>query len=137
MMEWKEALSINIPTIDKQHKLLIGLINKLEEAEGEVGKADYAKQLVGLALDGLMSYTNMHFGYEALLFKRHGYSESKEHLELHDNFCKMVDRYKMQYERGDVSFVSDLLAILNKWLTHHIMIEDMAYSEYLIERGVK
>ncbi|MCB1809729.1 MAG: bacteriohemerythrin, partial [Candidatus Competibacteraceae bacterium] len=63
-MAWTEELSVKIPSIDRQHRTLIGYINKLDDALGR----GHAEQLIEMILNGLVRYTSAHFMYEEMLF---------------------------------------------------------------------
>jgi hemerythrin len=133
--EWTERLSVGISSIDRQHKTLIGYINTLAEA---VQSNNNTSQIViGVVLGNLVSYTKMHFIYEEMLFDRYGYREEKEHKRLHKKLTAQVDEYYTRFKRGDSGFSADLLEFLMEWLNHHIMIEDVAYSDFLTKQGVK
>jgi len=40
-------------------------------------------------------------------------------------------------DNGDFMISIELLSFLKGWLTDHILKTDMAYSQFLIDRGVK
>lgn len=131
--EWTERLSVGIPSIDRQHKTLIGYINSLAEAaEGSNGSSPL---LVGFILDKLVAYTKQHFIYEEMLFDRYGYQEAAEHKQHHQQLAAQVVAYNTRYKQGDTGFSQELLEFLMGWLNRHILIEDIAYSGFLLKQG--
>ena len=66
LIQWSDQLSIGIDSVDKQHKVLINLLNKLNDAIAE-GNADL---ILAEIFDGLSAYTIKHFAYEEELFKK-------------------------------------------------------------------
>ena len=132
-IEWNESLSVNIPSIDRQHKVLINLINKLDDAL----KENRSAAVVGHVLQELVHYTVVHFIYEEGLFGVYRYPEEENHKTAHHKLAEKVLQYKSRYESGDKAIGDELMAFLKDWLTNHIMKEDMAYSDHLSKRGVK
>lgn len=132
-IEWNDRLSVNISSIDRQHKTLIGYINKLNDALTE-GKAD---ALLSFILKGLASYTQAHFIYEEMLLQKYHYPETKEHQTAHGKLFLKVDEFKARLEQGDTGFALELLEFLKKWLNNHILRDDTAYSAFLLEQGIK
>lgn len=132
-IEWSNRLSVNIPSIDRQHKVLIGHINKLEEAMAK-GNAALVLEFI---LNGLATYTQVHFIYEEMLFDVYTYPETSNHNMAHEKLLKRVGEYKTRFESGDTGIGPELLDFLKAWLNKHILKEDMAYSDYLVAKGVK
>ena len=60
LLEWNENLSVGVPSIDKQHKALLGLLNELFDAT----QAGRGQVVLGKVLKELADYTVYHFQYE-------------------------------------------------------------------------
>ena len=60
LLEWTEELSVGVPSIDEQHKVLIRLLNELFDAT----QAERGQTLLGKVLNELADYTVYHFQYE-------------------------------------------------------------------------
>ena len=133
IIEWNDSLSVQIPSIDRQHKVLIDLINKLGKAIQE----EKSTAAVSYVVQELVHYTVVHFVYEEGLFKTYGYPEEESHKIAHHKLADKVLQYKTRIEKGDKAIGDELMAFLKDWLTNHIMKEDMAYSAHLNQRGVK
>lgn len=132
-IEWSEDLSVRIPSVDRQHKVLIGLINKLEQAAAD-GKSAGVLEMV---LNGLVHYAQAHFLYEEMLLERTGWSSFDNHKVAHHKLFDHVNTYATRFKSGDREIAGELLEFLMRWLTQHILKEDMRYTSHLLEHGIK
>ncbi len=132
LIQWNNELSVGIASIDEQHKELINILNTLNDAleEGQ------ASQMLAEIFDGLAAYTVKHFGYEEALFALHGYSESQAHKNEHSALINQVQVLRQKMLDGDFIICIEVMAFLKEWLTHHILITDKAYSQFLVDKGV-
>jgi hemerythrin-like metal-binding protein len=131
--EWSDRLSVKVPSIDRQHKTLIGYINKLAEAL-EQGNT---QSMLGTLVGNLSTYTQAHFAYEELLFDRYEYPQSDAHKRHHVKLIERVQEYSRKFEAGGREFGPELLGFLKEWLNHHILQDDMAYSGHMTEQGAQ
>lgn len=133
LMEWSEKLSTSIPSIDRQHKVILGYINDLHDGieRGEI------KGILDGILDGLFNYTRVHFAYEETLFRRCGYEQQADHLKVHERMLARVRDFRDRYKHGEKELAPELLDFLKDWLYHHILEDDMAYSEFMISKGIE
>ena len=131
--EWTPSLSVNIPSIDRQHQVLIGYINDLHDAES----TEKALSISAGILKKLVNYTVVHFLYEEMLFATYNYEEETEHKASHQKFIDTISDFQKRCEQGDSTVPAQLLDMLKSWLNHHILKDDMAYSSYLLEQGVE
>jgi len=133
IIQWSEELSVGIQSIDKQHQILIQLINSLNTAMAK-GEANIT---IAEILASLTDYTRLHFSYEESLLEDYGYAESKNHALQHRNLIKQIDLLKERFETDQSGSIGiEIMQFLKNWLTNHIMKTDKAYSEFLIRKGV-
>lgn len=123
-MEWDEAYSVGVPTLDAQHRNLIRLINLLEsgEAKGES---------LAAVLDALDRYVHEHFSEEERLMAAARYEDLEAHRAEHRAFAAWLDSVKTAYHSGGEAkyYIADTVnAYLKKWLAEHILVVDMAYK---------
>lgn len=129
---WSDEFVLGIGKIDAQHRWLVDTTNQLYD---ELTKPNPDRGVVGEILEGLMDYTMNHFIVEEELFQRHGYPESAEHKAEHDRFTGKVMGLLERFEEGaDIN--DDVLTLVKKWLTHHILSVDKAYAPFLTGKGV-
>ena len=133
LMEWSEQLSTGIPSVDRQHKVIVGYINELHDGieNGEL------KGVLDTILMGLVSYTRTHFAYEEMMFKVYHYAEKESHQAAHERMVARIAEFRERFKDGETDIGPELLEFLKDWLYHHILEDDMNYSEYLIGRGAK
>ncbi len=133
LMEWRDQFSVGIPSVDRQHKVLIKYINQLHSASRKGESALEVSRVLG----GLISYTKVHFAYEEMMFRTYGYPESEDHAISHKRLLEKVASYKRRFDSGEADIAKELLDLLIYWLNHHILEEDMAYSSYLVKKGAR
>jgi len=133
IIEWSDELSVGIASIDKQHQILIELINSLNTAMAE-GEANLR---IADILASLTSYTRLHFAYEEKLFEKHGYAETKEHKRQHGELIEQINALKERFESDQSGSIGlEIMQFLKNWLTNHIMKTDKHYSAFLLSKGV-
>jgi len=132
-MEWDERFSVGIGEIDRQHKSLIDLINKLLETM----KQGKGSQVIGAVLDELIAYTRTHFSVEERMFARYSYPRTAEHVAAHAKFVEKVEGFKASLAKNEFGLSVDVLGFLTTWLRDHIMKMDKEYAPFLIAKGVK
>ena len=134
VIEWSEQYSIGIPSVDEQHKTLVGFINRLNEAMA-VGEA---REVLADILVGLSQYTKEHFSYEEELFARFGYAESESHINEHHRMIKRVHQFSLDFQQDASGAISlELMQFMTNWLLNHIQHSDRDYAPFLIAKGVK
>jgi hemerythrin-like metal-binding protein len=133
LFEWSDRLSVQISSIDEQHKKLVSLVNQAHTAlvEGQ------GNQVVGDIFAELIDYTKYHFAYEEELFSRHGYEETAQHITQHKLLTSRVAAYQQDFNAGKEINVFDVLAFLVDWLQDHIVGSDKKYSSFLVSKGVQ
>lgn len=140
-ISWVPALSVGVPSIDAQHRVLLAYINllatniALPKDNSALGKT--LKAALGQALKGMADYTKIHFAYEERLFKLHGYEHSDEHEHSHRNFEAQLKHFVKRFEAGDDRLAKEVLDFLVDWLKHHILVDDKAYTPFFTRKGVK
>jgi hemerythrin len=134
LLEWNQNLSVGVPSIDEQHKALLGLLNELYDAT-QAGKGQV---VLGKVLKELADYTVYHFQYEESLFAQTGYSAALDHIKEHDDLIKLVQVQRQKFEDGARAVLSEeLLKFLRRWLYMHIMGSDKKFGPHLVSMGIK
>ena len=88
---WSEELIVGLQEIDEQHKILIGLINRLF-SQAILHTADKAT-LSGI-LEDLIQYTIIHFSVEESLFRIFDYPDAENHQVHHNQLKQEVLNFK-------------------------------------------
>lgn len=147
-IEWTEALSVGIDAIDAQHRRLLDIINRLDDAVAAGGSAGGLSPV----LAELEDYTKEHFSIEEEAFDETAYPEAKGHKAEHAAFIgKLADfRKAVPGAGGGMAGGSGteappttetgprpeaaMLAFLRSWLTRHISFSDKRYKPWLAGR---
>ena len=133
LITWGPKLEIGIEIIDGQHKRLVNLINKLDEAT----KEGRAVETVGETLKGLIDYTHTHFTTEQELLKEHNYEDYKLHCREHRIFTDQIEIYRDRLDAGSLRISDDVMGYMRGWLLTHIGSSDRAYIKTLKDAGVQ
>lgn len=123
---WDPArLSLQIPEMDDEHKVLIGLMNDLHELHEKSSPA--AEQIQ--ALEKLARYTTKHFADEEAYMERVGYPGLRVHKGVHKQLLDKVGEFLVA-ARSNRKLPEDLFVFLKMWLSAHICGIDMKYAQH-------
>lgn len=127
LIEWDESLSVGNGKIDSQHKVLIKLINDLNEAFSEGRTRD----AIGKILEELANYTVTHFSDEESIMTKGKYPDLEDHKKIHVKFVSTVQQTIEDFKSGKAMVSKDLMIFLKEWLIEHIMGTDQKYKSYV------
>ena len=130
MLKWSSLFTVGIVSIDKEHKKIVDLINKLESSTA----SGNARENISQIFDELFDYTVSHFNYEEKLFDTYNYPRKNEHKKIHTAILNKVKALNKDSKHINQQSVS---AFLRGWIKHHFCVIDQEYSKFLIEKGVK
>jgi hemerythrin len=130
---WSDELSVGIEEIDEQHKVLVGLVNRMHDAIEE----HHGSEAVVEILTELADYTKIHFAVEESLMRILGYPGYEDHKVIHDELLEHVVELQDKVAAGRTAISFELMHFLRTWLSKHIMEEDMQYSGFFLASGVK
>ncbi|MGR9046446.1 MAG: hemerythrin domain-containing protein [Gammaproteobacteria bacterium] len=155
ILTWNKQLVLGIEVIDKQHKHLVDLINRLAEAVA-LGQSDQSMTAV---IGELLAYSVYHFSFEEKLMQKSGYNELlfAEHQAEHFSFIEKMQEVrcnwqlsvehqaehlafieKMHQARDDalkdpLTISKELLDFLVDWFSNHILHTDKRMAESLVQ----
>ena len=132
LINWSSDLSVGVGEVDRQHKVLIQMINDLNEAMSQ----RKGKEAAGKVIDGLVNYTVEHFAFEEKIFARTNYPLRGAHVAEHVNFVKKVSDFRDSYSRGTLGLSIDVMAFLSAWLKSHINGTDKKYTAHMNANGI-
>ena len=132
-LQWTENYSVGIPSIDRQHKRLVELNNRLFHAIME----DRGRKMALDVLDELIKYVKYHFSYEEKLLTECGFDPAllTEHIAEHRQLTEQVHAYRQQAGQEDAL---DLMVydFLRDWTTSHLKQTDSKYAKFLQQHGI-
>ena len=120
LMYWYKRYSINNEEIDKQHKKLIDIFNRLYDIC--VGKDK--TYTLGTVIDELVSYSDYHFKAEEQYMRSIDYREIDKQILEHKYFIQKVSELNYENIKGDIGNCHELILFLSKWILHHVIEED-------------
>ena len=126
---WSQRYELGVPFIDADHRVLVGLLNRVDAAARE-GATDAE---IGGILAALLDYTRYHFAREERAQAAAAYPDLKEHKAQHRRLTERVRKGYLGFLKApeDVE-VGDLLDFLTDWLLDHILLHDMAIKPYVL-----
>jgi hemerythrin len=134
LIEWSDALKVNIAEIDAQHGKLVSMLNDLHDAQGGV-----RKEILMPLLKALTDYAAEHFDTEEKLMERYKYPNLDKHRSEHQQFVSQVVGYQTMFdlELDSQILSNDILGFLSSWLQHHILYSDKEYGPHLNAKGIE
>jgi hemerythrin-like metal-binding protein len=126
---------VGIQEVDRQHKILFGIINKLHSCVmNNTGKGS-----VSLIFEQLADYIVFQFRYEEKLMETNYWFDIEHHKTLHQDFVNKIFKFQSRLnESGDSSAISkDVLAYLKYWLVNHVMTVDKSTFERPIFKEIQ
>lgn len=126
--KWSPEYSVGVKLLDYDHQELFETVDELHRAIVEKRETEVINPIV----DRLSKYAMEHFQREEHIMSEYGFPEISEHRRHHHDFARMTYavRHLLANDPGKVSY-KRLLRFLERWLTHHILGEDMKYRNYL------
>jgi hemerythrin len=132
LIDWTPALSVDISSVDAQHKKLLGYMNDLYDALNQRKELEILSRI----FRELENYTKTHFVFEEEYFKKFNYKGAEAHILQHQMFINKIASMEKPMTEG-LADVEDLLDYLVNWLTHHIKVTDHEYITCFHEHGLK
>ncbi|MEA3640670.1 MAG: bacteriohemerythrin [Lamprobacter sp.] len=132
LIEWNESYSVNVAEIDRQHRHLIGLYNKLHEAMTR-GRGN---DILELIFDQLVEYTETHFKEEESYFHAINYADKQAHIIEHHAFVNRLAELQDKFHAGKAFLTVETLTFIRNWLNGHIIGTDKQYSQTFNEHGI-
>jgi hemerythrin len=132
-LRWKPSYSVGIEVIDQDHRRLLHLINRFQNAVHYPVDDHFTQQ----TLNELVAYTRYHFAREENLLEEYGFPDLEQHRQQHNDMIAKVEEAIARYEYAPEDSIEDLIEFLKQWLIHHICGSDRAYGPYLNQHGIR
>ena len=124
---WAHILSVEVDEIDEDHRKLINIFNILNHAITERESPDY----LAAVLEELINCTVWHFSHEERLMLKYGYEEIAQHKAVHQELIKSAKELQEKILLAGNTIVDEDIEYLERWLTEHILTDDMRLGSYL------
>jgi hemerythrin len=132
IFEWSEAMSVNDPVLDGQHKEVISQLNGiLDKLSGEINREDVKK-----FLDFMFEYISKHKAYEEDYMEKNNYPDLKWHKKEHEFFNKQYLAFRKSFDEGinPSVLIMEIEKYLGGWLFNHVMTADKKYADFMREK---
>jgi len=126
-IKWQDINSVNVAEFDAQHKILVGLVNKLAK------KKD--KKSITEILKDLGQYAAYHFKAEENYFNKFDYPAKDVHSSQHKSFVKKLRLLEKKHNQGKLE-LPELNDFMGQWWINHINHIDFEYGNFLNQHGV-
>jgi hemerythrin len=140
IVEWDDSYSVGIKVIDKQHKRLIELTNKLYKNCVSDNEKTAIDSVFLDVIHEIIDYVNYHFGIEEKVMGKVNYPEYTTHKQIHTIFTQKIlnkaEEFSLGKDNDSPFFVYDLISFvyyLRDWVLHHIAGTDKKLGTYLVE----
>ncbi len=129
ILAWSQELSVQIASIDLEHRRLFDLLKKLHDAI-VVG---CSRATLNTIVTELLNAAEVHFENEETLMKDHGYPGYVSHLSEHEKIAKGVKTLVAALTAGKLVDKPDIALLPAQWLYSHIRSHDMLYMPFLMQ----
>jgi len=128
LITWTDRLSVGIPTIDSQHKKLVGMINVLHDAQRE----GQGREALDTIFAGMADYVREHFTFEEKMLAAANYPQLAEHKRLHSEFLtRLTVMQARQQQAVQIGLSLEVMSFLRDWLVKHIEGVDQRYAAHM------
>jgi len=129
---WKESFNTHIPLIDRQHRKIFGVLNRLYDAAQAPVDHNYVMQ----SLREMNEYSNLHFSTEERLMTHYGYPELETQKQQHKYYREqMVVQLTKAFHEEDETVCKNSLQFLRDWFLNHILQEDLKLAEAVAQKN--
>ena len=124
---WGKVLSVEVDEIDEDHRKLVDIFNILNHSLEEGESPDY----VAAVLDELINCTVWHFSHEERLMLKYDYKDIDGHKAMHQELIERAKDLQRKILESDNAIADEDVEFLERWLTEHILTDDMRLGAYL------
>ncbi|MBI1173798.1 MAG: bacteriohemerythrin [Sideroxydans sp.] len=126
---WIEAYVLGEPETDRQHQILVRILNELNDAVRRNDPPGNVAQL----FDELIAAAESHFAVEEQMMDKYAYPERTLHADEHRRLLQEAHYLKEKLAQGGELLV---LQSLKDWLLAHTLHVDKSFVDYLARHGV-
>lgn len=113
-LTWSSELDTGISEIDQQHKQIMVLINRLQDARDSGDREG-----ILAVVNDLVDYTVSHLDFEESMLEKVQYEFLGGHKKVHTLLVRNVKGIQQRIQAGE-DVVHELHSLLHRWLFNHI-----------------
>jgi hemerythrin len=130
LFKWYKMYSVNDNDLDKHHKTLLDIVNRMHNNWSGHDKANCLDSLI----EELVSFSNYHFIAEEQHLRDIGYKDIDKHIFEHRSFKQRIFQLQQVFHKNKPKVTEELIEVLVNWLLHHVIVEDKKYAVHLNRR---
>lgn len=131
-LKWNDSYSVGVKQFDDQHKMVIGVLNRVFKLFTINTQQDELKQV----LSELATYARDHFKSEEQLLEKFKFHGLETHNAEHRLYERKIDELQVRFDAADEKVKTELLEFLADWWMGHIQGCDKDYTRFLNNCGV-
>lgn len=125
---WNEENELGEEQLDRQHRVLVNLLNGLEVA---MSYGD-SRPLLGPLLEQFLEHAQTHFETENRLLEQSECPELEIHKTQHQAFLnKALQLHNRLLKQADFLISVETVRLMRDWLYAHIEVQNCPFSAYL------
>ncbi len=138
-IQWSERYTVGVAEIDRQHRILLAILNEINWAAASDLTQQQIKGLLWIKFDNLNAYSTRHFTFEESLMKSHlaEHPACDTHLAQHQSYWASIGAFQKRYRDTDDKVLPDLIDFLNTWWIDHIQGTDKELGAALNLKGIR
>ncbi len=128
-IKWSKEVELNVPIMDKQHRKMVKLTNKLFK-ELEANQKAQIKKTLKLIVDDLKT----HFETEEKLIEEYKMENFISHKLEHQRFYNKISGLYQNIKAGKSQLTQDDLQSIKVWFFNHIDFKDSKLAEHILSK---
>lgn len=121
---WDDKLNLQVGVIDKEHKFLIGLMNKLHKQYNDGNP----HETVRATFTELIEYAKKHFQDEEAYMAAINYSDLDAHKAIHQRLLERLITFSQEFDDSNGQISDYVFTFLKLWVTAHIKGIDAKFA---------
>jgi hemerythrin-like metal-binding protein len=126
VLEWSDALVLNMPAMDQTHLEFVDLLAEVVQATDDELMPRWAT---------LISHTQHHFDQEDRWMLATGFATNNCHSSQHQVVLQVLREGEAQGHSGRLDVVRDLAEELGRWFPQHAQTMDVSLALHLRSEG--
>jgi hemerythrin-like metal-binding protein len=130
MIVWRAEMSVGVGILDDDHKALFAIINEFDTCQ--------TRQCAETAARKLFLYTRSHFRREEAIQEQFRYplrhEQKNDHRQIIDQLTAVIRGAFVQGGRADAEVISDISALLRRWVIGHVLREDRKMRQFFASK---
>lgn len=132
-LEWSPRLTLGLEQIDEQHKWLIRLVNRLQQAVEDKASPDELLRV----FEEMLDYARTHFRDEEQYMRDMGYPDGDDHAAQHRALTDEIAHLHRNLAAGEYVTATAAYELMKHWLVKHIIGHDLDIARYIKEKKIK